>query len=192
MALVLALSGPSAHANDRKFQYTNLIDISVAEPMAAEGAAYIVRDRSSVHFKLMAADLTAGNAYTMWVVFFNRPRACAGSPCADTDLMNALGAIHFAAGGIASADGTLNIEGKAQAGGAPMGAVFNPNLPRPGLMEGRGLRAEVHLIIVDHGRPMKGDLTADDPTEPGTWAWELTHALPPSPMTWIRAAIFLP
>lgn len=191
-ALGLGLFSPAALAVTRSFQFTNLLDITGSDPAAAEGAAYIVRNRNYVEVKVMAADLTPGNAYTMWFVFFNRHRACAGSPCADTDLMNALGAIHFAASGIASADGTLNIEAKALAGGAPEGAVFNPNLPRTGLMPGRGLRVEVHLVLVDHGRPMPGILGADDPTPPGSWAWELTHSLPPGPMTWVRAAIFVP
>ena len=173
------------------FQFTNLRDIAAGPGIAAEGGAYLVRSRHRVEAKLMAADLNPGHAYTIWFVFFNRPMACASSPCADTDLTSAQGAVHFGAGAIAGANGSINVTLRARAGGPPSGAVGNPNLPEPGLAHGQGLRAEVHLVVVDHGIPNSADLSLDDPDIMGTWGYELTHAIPPGP-AWVRGAIFVP
>lgn len=191
LALIAIATSHSALADDRKFQFTNLVDITGIPLMAAHGAAYAVRTQQTVDVKVMAADLEPGHAYTVWFVFFNKPRRCATSPCGATDLVAAKGGVHFGAGGIADADGILNVEASATAGGAPRNAIFDPNLPRRGLVKGRGHSAEVHLVVVDHGVPASPDDPSAEPM-PGSWAWELTHPLPPSPETDVRAAIFLP
>ncbi len=172
-----------------KFQFTNVRDISIGIDAAAEGGAYLVRERNRITARMMLADLQPGHAYTFWWIFFNRPGLCASTPCADTDLMASKGAIHFGAGGIASGNGVLNVSFSTQPFGPPTGAVLNPNLPRPGLMFDNGFKAEVHLVVVDHGIPTRADFNSDMPDGPGTWGWELTHALPPGP-TWVRAAVF--
>lgn len=175
----------------RTFQFTNIRDITGGPNVAGEGGAFLVRSKHRVQAGLMIADLPPGHAVTTWFVFFNDPGSCASNPCADTDLGTAGGAVHYGSGAIAGANGTINVTFDAVAGGPPAGAVGNPNLPEPGLKAGRGFRAEVHLVVVDHGVPVAADFTSDDPDVPGTWGWELTHPLPPGP-DWVRAAIFLP
>lgn len=212
LSVLMAFSGSGALANDaaqmptpqwqqaeaaaallartpEKFQFANMRDISIGLDAGAEGGAYLVRERNKISARVMAADLQPGHAYTFWWIFFNRPGLCASTPCADTDLMASRGGIHFGAGAIAGANGVANVSFSTQPFGPPTGAVFNPNLPRPGLMFDNGFNAEVHLVLVDHGIPSRADFNSADPDAPGTWAWELTHALPPGP-SWVRAVVF--
>lgn len=175
----------------KSFQFTNLLDISLGPDVAAEGGVFLVRSKNRLEARIMAADLHAGNAYSLWFVFFNDPSKCTSSPCADTDLAGAGGAVHYGSGVIAGANGTINVTMNASAGGPSAGAAGNPTLPERGLVRNRGFKAEVHLLIVDHGRPMTADFSEEMPNIPGTWGWELTHPLPPGP-SWVRAAIFKP
>lgn len=175
----------------KSFQFTNLLNVSLGPNVAAEGGAFLVRSKNQLEARIMAADLNAGNAYSLWFIVFNDPSKCANTPCADTDLAGAGGAVHYGSGAIAGANGVINVTMHASAGGPPAGAAGNPTLPERGLVKNQGFNAEVHLLVVDHGRPMTADFSAQQPDVPGTWGWELTHPLPPGP-TWVRGAIFKP
>ena len=174
----------------RTFQFTNLLDITTAPnpPGAAEGAAYLVRSRNGLTAQLMAAGLEPGHPYTVWWIIFNRPGMCATSPCASSDLVAANGAVHYATGGVAGAAGELNLSFSTTSGGPATGAAFNPTLPRTSLSRDAGFRAEIHLVMVDHHDPA----ALTEGLDPGSWAWELTHPLPPNTTNWVRAAVFLP
>lgn len=174
-----------------RFQFTNLRNIAVGPQVAAAGGASLIRSKNRVEARLMAADLNPGHAYTIWFIFFNKPAKCASTPCSDTDLATAAGAVHYGSGAIAGGNGTINVTLNAKAGGPPADAVGNPNLPKRGLVRNRGFKAEVHLVVVDHGIPMLADFSTQNPDTAGTWGYELTHALPPGP-DWVRAAIFVP
>lgn len=100
----------------------------------------------------MAADLEPGHAYTFWWIIFNKPQMCAQSPCTLADRTAAGGATLYASGAVASVGGT-NVSFSTDSGGPPEGAPFNAALPSPGLMENHGFRAEVHIVLVDHGVP---------------------------------------
>lgn len=173
------------------FQFTNLNDISADPVVAAAGGAFLIRSKNGVTARVMAADLEPGHAYTFWWLFFNKPSKCAQKPCSPADFMAARGAVHYGSGAVAGAAGEANVTFSATSGGPPEGAAFNPNLPERGLVKNRGFTAEIHLVLIDHGIPDLPDLSSDEPNVPGTWAWELTHALPPGP-TWVRGAVFEP
>lgn len=178
-------------ARPQSFQFTTLRNLTVQPPIGAEGAAFLIRSKNSLTAQIMAADLQPGHAYTFWWVIFNKPENCAGSPCALSDRATAEGATLYGSGGIAGANGALNVTFTTTSGGAPEGAQFATTLPQPSLMANRGFKAEVHLVTVDHGVPAASDLSVPDPDVPGTWAWELTHSLPFGP-AWVRGAIFRP
>jgi hypothetical protein len=175
------------------FQFTSLLNISVSPPVGAEGGASLTRSKNGLTMRVMAADLEPGHAYTYWWVIFNDPSGCAQIPCNFPDLMTPAvrAAVHYGSGAVAGADGAANVSFSTTSGGPPAGAAGNPSLPERGLVTDRGFKAEVHLVIVDHGIPEVADLTSPNPDVAGTWAWELTHPRPPGP-TWVRAAIFLP
>lgn len=175
----------------KTFQFTNVRNIALGPGVAAHGGASLIRSKNHLEARMMIADLEPGHAYSFWWIVFNAPRECASTPCADTDLMRARGGIHYASGAVAADYGVVNLTFTAAAGGPPEGAQGNPSLPERGLVRNRGFKAEVHLVAVDHGVPALADFGMEDPDIPGTWGWELTHALPPGP-AWVRAAIFLP
>jgi hypothetical protein len=175
----------------QRFQFANLRDISFgSEETPAAGGAFLIRSKNRLDARVMVADLTAGHAYTFWWIIFNDPGRCAQTPCAAADLMNARGAIHYASGAVAAANGVANASFSTNSGGPPDGAPYDTTLLKRGLATDHGFRAEVHLVLVDHGVPGLADFTSANPDVPGTWGWELTHPLPPGP-TWVRAAIFL-
>ena len=181
----------SLATNPKTFQFTNIRDITVMPATGAAGGAFLIRSRNGLTARVMLTDLMPGHALTYWWILFNAPQLCAQTPCADTDLMTAGGAVHYGSGAITSYNGTANVTFSTDSGGPPEGAVGNPTLPERGLVMHNGFGAEVHLVVVDHGVPVAADFTSADPDVAGTWAWELTHPLPPGP-DWIRAAIFLP
>ena len=178
-------------AKPETFQFTNIRDITVVPATGAPGGAFLIRSRNGLTARIMLTDLMPGHALTFWWILFNAPHLCAQTPCADTDLMTAGGAVHYASGSITSYNGTANATFSTTSGGPPEGAIGNPTLPERGLVMHNGFGVEVHLVVVDHGVAAVADFTSADPDVPGTWGWELTHPLPPGP-PWIRAAIFLP
>lgn len=178
-------------SNPQTFQFTNVRDITISPAVASAGGAFLIRSKNGLDARMMVADLEPGHAYTFWWIIFNRPHKCAQTPCASADLMAASGAVHYASGAVAGENGTANASFSTDSGGPPDGAIGDPSLPEAGLRRDRGFKAEVHLVMVDHGIPNLADFTSEAPDSPGTWAWELTHPLPPGP-TWVRAAIFVP
>lgn len=178
-------------AKRQTFQFTHLRNITVDPAMAAAGGAFLIRSKNGLTAQVMAADLEPGHAYTFWWIIFNKPHLCAQAPCALSDRPTAGGATLYASGVVAGDNGTANVSFSTTSGGPPEGAEFAPALPAPGLMTNRGFRAEVHIVLIDHGIPTLPDLTSSEPDVPGTWAWELTHSLPFGP-TWARAVIFRP
>ena len=178
-------------AKPETFQFTNVRDITKSPATGAPGGAFLIRSKNGLTARMMLTDLLPGHALTFWWILFNAPKECAQSPCADTDLMSAGGAVHYASGAITGYNGSANVTFSTTSGGPPAGAIGNPALPERGLVMHNGFGVEVHLVVVDHGVPVAADFTSDDPDVSGTWGWELTHPLPPGP-TWIRAAIFLP
>jgi len=179
----------SLAANPQTFQFTNVRDFNNGTGTA--GGAFLVRSKNGLTGQIMSADLMPGHAYTVWWIIFNAPSKCLSTPCGMADVVPnspAQTAIFFASGEIAAmgpGGGVLNSAFSTTSGGPPAGAAFNPTMPQSRLLTDSGFKAEVHLIIADHGVPAIN--TAD---VMGTWGWELTHGIPPA--AWVRAAIFLP
>lgn len=195
--LVLVAATPTVvmaeeeHAATQTFQSTNMADVSKGKPFTpADGAAFLVRSGSRLEARVMLSDLVAGHAHTIWWMIFNDPSACSTHPCSPgADFGPGRAAVFFGTGVIAAAggkSGVVNVTMDTKVGGPPMGAVAIPSAPESGLTAGNGFKAEVHLLMLDHGVP-----TAGFPNVPGSWAFELTHPLPPH-VADVRGAVFLP
>lgn len=145
------------------------------------GAATLKRTRYGFTGQIMAQVLTAGDAYTVWIVIFNNSDACFSHPCSAADLGNAdaRSAVFNGAGAISASDGNgggvINAEFSAVAGKIPDGMCCRGSLDRR-----NGLRAEVHIVVDQHPE------TPDAPDE-SFWTTHLT-----TPFGGHRFAIFLP
>jgi len=153
------------------------------------GAAWLIRDQQNIRGRIMSRVPAAGLPETLWIVVFNNPAACAASPCMDTDIPNpAVGASVFnGSGAIGAADGSggygvFNVDFELPAGQLPDGLFLLVGDPK-GLHRGRGVGAEVHLIIDEHPLPAQGDSWIPDLTT--------THFPGAGPNTTVAVAIFL-
>ncbi|SRR5258708_5965365 len=194
--IALAIIPMSAIADDdlvvRTFQSANMADVSKGMPFtAAKGAAYLIRSANELQGRVMLADLIPGHGYTIWWFFFNEPTHCSTSPCTPgADFGPGDAGVHYASAVIAGSDGAgggvANVSFETRDGAPPTGEFVVPDLPEVGLKHDHGFKAEVHFLMIDHGVPAAGF-----PNVAGSWAFELTHPLPPG-ATDVRAAPFKP
>jgi hypothetical protein len=143
----------------------------------ATGAVRLTRTRNELWASVHVTDLDPNSAFTIWAVIFNRPEACTTNPagpvhCSATDLAavpNPARASAFNVGAFVTGfgNGTANVSVHIRSGAPPDGAFvlfgqggLNDNGVSPGLHEGNGFGAEVHLIIRTHGVIIPGAITA--------------------------------
>ena len=116
--------------------------------VVAGASASLVRTGNGLAYQFHAAQLTPGNAYTLWLVIVNNPAACAipNGPCTAGDFFNnpATDAqVRFAAGHVGGGDGRGTFAGAVQEG------------PLTGWLDDRTFadsrEVEVHLVVNDHG-----------------------------------------
>ena len=137
-------------------------------PDPATGAVRLNRTRQELRASVQVTDLNPGSAFTLWVVIFNSPEACLTNPagpihCSATDLSavpNPARASAFNVGAFVTGaiNGTANTSILIRSGLPPDGAfilwgkggLFD-NGVTPGLHEGNGFGAEVHLVVRTHG-----------------------------------------
>ncbi len=165
---------------------------------ANTGAATVTRSRNGISGRVMTNVETAGDPYTLWVIVFNNPGACAvpfecfgpidtGSP----EAIEATGAVAFNGNGAVSSSngeggGVVNIDFNVVAGNLPEG-LFVLFGDEDGLERGNGFAAEVLLIIDKHPRPAN-----DEFGYPGSWVADLTSTNFPGagPAITHRVAVF--
>ena len=157
-ALALGLSTP-AWAGQGVFQAVNLHAFGNPEAERA-GAATLMRMPNQVSANIRASDLDPDSAYTAWWVVFNNPAACASIPCTGADLRNPAvkGANFYATGFISDSTGTANISAELKAGRLAEGieAIDFDTGVKPKLKRGKGMSAEIHLVLRTHGPVMPG------------------------------------
>lgn len=123
-----------------------------------DASSTVRRTKNGVNATLHTSGLTPGNAYTMWMVVFNNPAACAGVPCLEPDLFNpdVAGNVIYVTGHVADdEEGTFS--GRVAKGDTsntvPLDEILDGMfdfLPPPvGLTE--LLDAEIHLVVRNHG-----------------------------------------
>lgn len=192
-APMVAMAGGSGDDSDRPptFQSANMANVENGMPFsAASGAAYLIRSKNELRGRVMLADLNPGHAYTIWWIIFNEPSGCSTHPCTPgVDFAAGDAAIHYASSVIAASDGNsggvANVSFETRDGAPPTGEFVVPGLPEVGLKHNHGFKAEVHILMIDHSVPAAGF-----PNVPGSWAFELTHPLPPGTHD-VRGAAFI-
>ncbi|MGH7477195.1 MAG: hypothetical protein ACRELD_13060 [Longimicrobiales bacterium] len=119
--------------------------------MTEVGTSTLLRRRNGVSYNLRATQLEPGTATTMWLVVFNRPAACAGTPCMEPDLLNPAteADVMYAAGHVIGGSGRATFAGSRRIGDAS-GSIFAPlGLPAPGIRDLEN--AEIHFVVRSHG-----------------------------------------
>lgn len=185
--LFLLLAAGAAHADNRQspwdYQVQNIVAQSDA-PMfnTYYGAASLYRTRFGIEGRVMAQVDNAGEAYTVWIVIFNKPFHCATSPCSADDLGNERveAAVLNGTGAISASDGNgggvINADFSAMGGRVPDGLCCFGSLGK-----NRGRKAEVHIVIDSHPDVVNPVM------DPEYWTVHLT-----TPFAGHRFAVFLP
>lgn len=146
----------------------------------ALGASTLIRDNKGVTGTIHVGDLPSDTqVFSVWMLAFNNPSACASSPCnpGDGSAGPAGLSIFWVAGGIASVSsgfdaGVLNLEFRVERK-RPPGFVI-PAFSPDGLTNVAG--AEIHIVVAPHPEASSGNV-----------AFPLTH-----PAGAIRGAVHLP
>ena len=141
-----------------------------ADATPAEGKSILTRTDTMITSTVEAANLTAGNAYTIWFVVFNNPEGCSDE-CGEDDIftgdelnvegvMNAQIGVGNATANIGKADGTAEFGAVLRSGDY---AATGHQLLFPAgldgnelLLDGNTMGAEVHIIVQDHGQARGG------------------------------------
>jgi hypothetical protein len=147
----------------------------------AIGAVRLIRTRNEISGSVHVNGLEQNSSYSLWAAVFNRPEGCLTNPagpvhCSAADFVpvpNPARASGFNMGAFVTgaAPGTANISFQIPSGAPPDGAFvlwgqggLNDNGVKPGLHEGNGFGAEVHIVIRAHG-----------PIDPATIAAQLSE-----------------
>ena len=134
----------------------------------ATGAIRLNRTRNEIWGSVHVTDLNPNSAFTIWAAIFNRPEECTTNPagpvrCGMPDLAavpNPARASAFNVGAFVTGamNGTANVSVHIPSGAPPEGIFvlfgeggLNDNGVKPGLHEGNGFGAEVHIVIRAHG-----------------------------------------
>jgi hypothetical protein len=127
-----------------------------------EGASSTLRRTpNGVSWTFKTNGLQPGHAYTMWVVVFNNPEACVDG-CGLDDLFREGAATTLAYGGghVVGPSGEATFSGHLQVGdtsGFPLDSPF-VGLPGQNLGLVDAQKAEIHLVVRDHGEVIPGQL----------------------------------
>lgn len=156
-ALMISLASttaPAAETARTAYQTANLVDLTTGVPVL--GAATLIRAENDLRARIAAGALDPNAAYTIWWVVWNDPSRCSGA-CGGDDIGIPGNSVFYAAGFLTGSDGTANVSAEVSGGRLPNGLdVLVPG----GLRPGRGLRAEVHLVIRSHGPAVVGSVAA--------------------------------
>jgi hypothetical protein len=145
---------PAAETARTAYQTANLVDFTTGVPVL--GAATLIRAENDLRARIAAGALDPNAAYTIWWVVWNDPRRCNGA-CGGDDIGIPGNSVFYAAGFLTGTDGTANVSAELSAGRLPNGLdVLVPG----GLQPGRGLRAEVHMVIRSHGPALVGSVAS--------------------------------
>lgn len=163
LSLLLVFMTPIvALAGGGTFQAANMQVFGSGDP--ASGAATLNRHSNGIHLRVSGNVFTAYAVYSAWYIIFNNPDACAGGPgaCSGADLGNPAvdGAVLNAGGFVAGGEGVGYFTGSLQNGPAPSGMCCFGKLRN-------GDKAEVHVLLLDHGVRDPGEIAAHMSTPGG-------------------------
>ena len=103
--------------------------------------------------QISTSNLTPGNVATLWWAIFNNAKSCAGAVCAPSDLNNPAvnGSLQFGGGQIVGINGRADFGGYLANGDNSGYYILFPNMPNPAPGLVSASRAQIHLVIRDHG-----------------------------------------
>jgi hypothetical protein len=156
-----------------------------AGPTLVPGASSkITRNDAGATSTLHTSGLTAGNAYTMWMVVFNVPGNCATSPCGEADVVpgtTAVVDVIYVAGNVVGGSGRATFSGRRATADNSKSLFAQFSAPAPGLTDPYG--AEMHLIVRDHGPKIPGMVPGEIHTFEGACTPESSFGLGGGPNT---------
>lgn len=121
------------------------------------GESALLRTTSGITTVFHTSGLPAGQAVTLWFIFFNNPESCSSNPCSIADMFDpdVAGDFHFASGHIVGTGGQQTF-----AAHLSVGDTSGSGRLEVGLDEGIALidpfKAEVLLAIHSHGPALTG------------------------------------
>ena len=129
-----------------------------------EGASSTLRRTpNGVSWTFKTNGLEPGHAYTLWVVVFNNPGACVDGCGLDDLFRDGVDAtLAYGGGHVVGPSGTATFSGHLQEGdtsGFPLDSGPNVNLPGRELGLVDAYKADIHLVIRDHGEVIPGQLS---------------------------------
>ena len=176
MTVVMMIAGVAFAAGHLQPSTTDTQNVYLfADGSDTGGDSFLTRTPGMVLATVEAANLTPGDAYTVWWIVFNNPGACtpeveAGPPvCGEDDIFTDTGlnipqviaagiGVGNATGNIAKADGTAEFGARLKQdddSGAHQ-ILFPAGLAGDVLLTAGGNDAEIHLVIQNHGKARGG------------------------------------
>ena len=134
----------------------------VYSPMTSEvsGSSTLYRTDDTVTATLETTGLVAGHAYTLWVLVFNEPENCGGSPCALSDLKSVPAKAEMLSGSGLVADangkGIFSCNIMENDGTSSINDRLGMPIDVGGIWDAQ--TAEIHLIIRSHGPAISGQV----------------------------------
>ncbi|MBT8079197.1 MAG: hypothetical protein KJO31_11525 [Gammaproteobacteria bacterium] len=159
-----ALATPVQHhlgsSGHRRFHTANVFDAALG-PGHRKGAAWLIRSRNHIKGRIASYVPTAGDPYTLWVIVFNNPSACAGPICGEADLANpdVKGSVFYGNGAISAdngkGNGVVNMDVDI-VGGSLANDQFVLLGDGNGMRRNKGFKAQLTLIVDQHPSIMPG------------------------------------
>ena len=179
VAVSLPGISPKAKADDNEGMKETFQIMPLNQTMGsidpATGAVRLNRTRNEIWGSVHVTELNPNSAFTLWAAVFNRPEECLTNPagpvhCSSADFVPvpnpARGsAFNIGAFVTGATNGTANVSFRIPSGAPPegvfvlwgQGGLFD-NGVKPGLHEGNGFGAEVHVVIRAHGVIIPGSI----------------------------------
>lgn len=131
---------------------SNVYVIADLPALNSAGTSNLIRTKAGVSFNVQTSGLTAGYAYTLWMIVFNNPDACTGL-CDGSDLGNPAvnGDVLHSTGSLAGGTGKATFAGSRLEGDNSR-SLFGPNAP--GIIDVN--TAEIHFVVRCHGEKIPG------------------------------------
>jgi hypothetical protein len=165
-AMAVAASLPASASAD----YTDSTSpvLAFADPDNTLGESTLRRTADGILVTLQANAVEPGHAITLWWVVFNQPQNCSAPDCGPDDIFvggdpiagldadaiaNADAVASYAAGTVASTDGTVSMASRLTVGEPGVGVIFGD-----GAVLKDAAAAEVHLVTRSHGPAVTGNV----------------------------------
>lgn len=126
-------------------------------PTQVDGTSRVARSRRAVRARVRTSELSPRHAYTAWLVIFNNPTGCVDG-CGEDDLFNpdAHVDVVYLAGRVSNRRGRITLHGRRSVRNKSGSLFALLGAPAPGLVDPKG--AELHVIVRDHGPPIRGQV----------------------------------